>query len=153
MTWKWFRRIKDAGREKTEKVIGGAREGVGTFTGRSIKERLDEYSEVYGEVLLGIHGELLMQKRQLEGIQSSVEEKLEAQRKSMDALRSMIAELPIHHPPGRHSPMEEPENILSSHRELIDSLRQETLDLRTGLRRAYGVTAVALILAVLGFFV
>lgn len=105
--WERLKSMKDAGQEKAKEVIGGAREGVSTFTGKAIKERLDEYSEVYGEVLLGIHDDLLMQKRQLEGTRSSLEEKLEGQRKSIDAMHSTMTKLQDEQLPAQRSLTEE----------------------------------------------
>jgi exonuclease VII large subunit len=69
----------------------------GTFTGATVQNKVNEYTEVYGEVLLGLHRDLQRQQDVLQEHQRRLDaynqriQKLEAT--SADALASQVGEL------------------------------------------------------------
>lgn len=57
-----FRRFTRKAAESTHKLSGAVADTRDRLTGRAVEEKLDEYSEVYGEVLLGMHREIQAHK-------------------------------------------------------------------------------------------
>lgn len=153
MAWRWVERPATWMKKKVSHTFARTREGVGTFSGKRIKETLDDYSEVYGEVLLGLHRDLRSQGRHIEDVRNRLNEEMEAQRQALEDIRSVIEKSQAPQPFDSRAGETKLESLFASQRKVLDSLGQETRALRAGLRRAYGVTAAALILAVLGFFV
>ena len=46
-------------KERFGRLKGGTKEKFGRLTGRTVEVKVDKYSEIYGEVLLGMHRDLL----------------------------------------------------------------------------------------------
>jgi hypothetical protein len=66
----------------------------GRITGKAVEDKVTEYSEVYGEVLLGLHRDLENQKRLLQDYRerliaptNEVQDQLSAQSKQIQHLR------------------------------------------------------------------
>jgi len=90
-----------------------------TFTGETVKNKVNEYTEVYGEVLLGLHRDLQRQRGVLQEYQQQLDacnqriQKLEAT--SADALGIQVAEL--------EKLLKQSHTQLATHQRQIDQLR------------------------------
>ena len=57
-----FRKATDKATESTQKLSQKVSETKDRLTGKAVEDKLDEYSEVYGEVLLGMHRDIQAQR-------------------------------------------------------------------------------------------
>lgn len=74
--------VRDTVKDKTQTVRDTVEDKTQTFSGKKIEETLDDYSKTYGEVLVGVHGDIKAQER-----------RLESQQHELKALRARVTEL------------------------------------------------------------
>lgn len=73
---------------------------VDTFTGKAVEEKVREYSEVYGEILLGLHRDIEKQNRLFQDCQQRLDSQiqlLEEQTKQVTALAGSLCDLRNRH--------------------------------------------------------
>ena len=73
------RLLRDAGKMVTT--------ATGTLTGKNVEQQIEEYSEVYTQVLLGVHGDLELQSRKVDALDKEIVV-LKREIASMRAIRS-----------------------------------------------------------------
>ena len=67
------RSLRGRGRRAVARAGEAVSSTAGTLSGKSVEQQVSEYSELYTQVLLGVHADLQAQARQIEALQTEHE--------------------------------------------------------------------------------
>ena len=67
------RSLRGRGRRAVARANEAVSSTAGTLSGKSVEQQVSEYSELYTQVLLGVHADLQAQARQIEALQTEHE--------------------------------------------------------------------------------
>jgi hypothetical protein len=83
-----FRRIGVGASKSSHKLAKAVTGATDRITGKAVEERIDEYSEIYGEILVGMHRELQEHKSQVSEAVKEMRSLLDEARKISNELRA-----------------------------------------------------------------
>jgi hypothetical protein len=120
---------------------GRVKEVLQQVSGQAIEVKLDEYSAVYGEVLLGMHREIASLRVALDSQKGETEQRLQQVCEVSYAARATALEV---------------EQRLATMESLVSTLQRMEADAKSGprmARQAYRLSLVAVVLAALALTV
>ena len=130
---------KETGAGRARRLLRRADDAIktasGTLSGKNVEQQVAEYSEVYTQVLLGLHGDVEVQGR-----------RIEHQNKEIDALKRQIASFNAMQPLAGDLEPQSKRN--EDHAEQIDTLKRQIASF--GTVRGIGTVAVVIALLALG---